>query len=122
MVLDEPLEDFSLVRPDSVQAERAWVSLAQGVLNFTPDSFLSNFKPRELTSQTISSTGAASPPYELWGAYTEQNNFQCTCPGVQGTNGGGFSYYQVNSDWTLNPSYTVTSHLRCMPDWLLTPA
>jgi len=28
----------------------------------------------ELTSQTIASNGAASPPYEPWGAYNQASN------------------------------------------------
>jgi hypothetical protein len=94
----------------------SWVSLSQGVLNFPPDPFLTDFKPRELTSQTIAANGAASPPYELWGSYNQYpSNGQGPCPEQTG---GGFQYYEVNSDWTVSPPIVVSSHLRPMPSGL----
>jgi hypothetical protein len=93
-----------------------WVSLVDGNLNFAPDQFLTDFKVNELTSQTIASNGAASPPYELWGAYNQTSNMCGNCQ--TGPTGGGFQYYQVNSDWTLGNTYIIHSHLRCMPSGL----
>src|ERR1700674_125272 len=93
-----------------------WVSLVNGNLNFAPDPLSTNFKVNELTSQTISSSGAASPPYEIWGAYTEPTNNCGPCQ--NGPTGGGFQYYQVNADWTLGNTYKLHSHVRCMPSGL----
>lgn len=93
-----------------------WVSLVDGNLNFTPDTFLADFKVNELTSQTIASNGAASPPYELWGAYNEPSNMCGECQ--TGPTGGGFQYYQVNADWSLGNTYVIHSHIRCMPSGL----
>ena len=94
-----------------------WVDTA-GNLSFAPDSVpaLASFKPTALVSKTVSPLGVVSGPLELWGAYDQTpSNGLGPCPGPTG---GGFSFYKVNSDWSVGAPYTIFSLIRDMPQGL----